>query len=94
MVQTRQGYIVALSRQSAFGVHQFLGHDEERNAFGAGDGFAVRPWDFGQHQVDDVLCQLMVASGNPHLVALEAVAGSQRVLCVVVTVGRGTGGHI
>ena len=36
----------------------------------------------------------MVASGNPHLVALESVARSQGVLFMTVTVRRGAGGHI
>jgi hypothetical protein len=42
----------------------------------------------------DVFGQLVVASGNPHFVALEAIAGPQGVAGVVVTIGRGTGGHI
>ena len=71
-----------------------FGHDEQRNAFGAGDGFAVRAWNFGQHQVDDVLGQLVVTGGNPHLVALEAVAWPQGVAGMLVTVGRGAGSDI
>jgi hypothetical protein len=36
VVQTGQGHIVALAGELALGVHQFLGHDEQRDAFGAG----------------------------------------------------------
>ena len=94
VVQAGQRHIVAFTGQLPLGVHQFFGHDEQRNAFGAGNGFAIRPWDFGQHQVDDVLGQLVVTGGDPHFVALEAIAGPQRVAGVVVTIGRGAGGHI
>ena len=37
-----------------------------------------RTRDAGQHQVDDVLAQLVVASGDPHLVPEEPVAAAVR----------------
>ena len=71
-----------------------LGHDEQRNAFGAGKGFAVWARDFGQHQVDDVFCQFVVTGGDPHFVTAQSVSGTQWVVCMVGTVGRGAGGDI
>ena len=94
VVQPGQRHIVAFTGQLPLGVHQFFRHDEERNAFGARNGFAIRARNFGQYQMDDVLGQLVVAGGNPHLVALEAVAGPQGVVGVVVAVRRGAGGDI
>ena len=94
VVQAGQRHVVALAGQLPLGVHQFFGHDEKRNAFGTGNGFAISPWDFGEHQVDDVLGQLVVAGRNPHFVALEAVTWAQGVAGVVVAIGCGAGGHI
>ena len=46
-----------------------LGHEEQRDALGAG-----RPaGDLGQHHVDDVLRDLLLAAGDPHLAAADAV---------------------
>ena len=94
VVQPGQRHIVAFTGQLPLGVHQFFRHDEERNAFGARNGFAIRARDFGQHQVNDVLGQLVVASGDPHLVAFEAIAWPQGVSGVVVAVRRGAGGDV
>ena len=94
VVQTGQSHIIAFTRELTLCVHQFFGHDEERNAFGTRDGFAVSPGNFGQHQMNDVLAQFMVAGGDPHLVALEPKPGAQGVLQVVCAIGGGAGGHI
>jgi hypothetical protein len=77
VVQSGQRHVVAHAAQSAVGVDHFLGHDEQRNAARAGHQFAVGIRNLGQHQVDDVFGQLMLAAGDPHLVALEAVARAQ-----------------
>ncbi len=46
-----------------------LGHDEQRDAARARDQLAVLVGDLGQHDVHDVLGQLVVARRDPHLVA-------------------------
>ena len=74
VVQPGQRHVVAHADELAVSVHQMFGHDEERDAACAGDQLTVRAGDFGQHQMDDVLGQLMLARRYPHLVALEAVA--------------------
>ena len=94
VVQTGQRHIVAFTGQLPLDVHQFFRHDEEGNAFGARNGFAVRARDFGQHQVNDVFRQLVVAGGDPHFVAFEAIAWPQWVSGVIVAVRRGAGGNV
>jgi hypothetical protein len=69
VVQPGQRHVVALAGQLPVGVDQLLGHDEQRNAARARHQLAVRARDLGQHQVDDVLGQLVLAGGDPHLVA-------------------------
>jgi hypothetical protein len=71
-----------------------LGNNEQRDAFGAGNGLAIGTWNFGQHQVNNVLRQVMLACGDPHLVALEAITRTQRVCLKIVTIGDGAGGHV
>ena len=61
VVQARQRHVVAHAGQLAVGVHQLLGHDEQRNALGAREP-ACRPAPgSGQHQVHDVF----VSSWSP-----------------------------
>ena len=90
MVQASQRHIVALTRQIAVGVHQFFGHDEQRDTFHTRNQFAVRPRNLGQHQMHDVFGQLMVARADPHLVALEAIARPQCIAVKVGPIGFGT----
>ena len=54
-----------------------------------GHQLAVRPGDLGQHQVDDVLGQLVLAVADPHLVAAQAVARAERVGLEVGAIGHG-----
>ena len=53
-----------------------------------GNQLAVRPGDLGQHEVDDVLGQLVLAVADPHLVAAQAVAWAERVGVEIVAVGH------
>ena len=56
--------------QPAIGVNQELGHQEQRDALGTGG----RIGQLGQHQVDDVLGQVLLAAGDEDLAAGDAVA--------------------
>ena len=55
-------------------VHQNLGHDEQRDALGAGR----RAFDAGQHQMDDVFRQVVLAGRDEDLLAGDGVAAVQR----------------
>ena len=72
----------------------FFGTMNSEMPRGAGDQLAVRPGNLGQHQVDDVLGQLMLAGRDPHLVALEAVARAERIAFEVVAIGHGARGDV
>mmetsp|Transcript_61335 Transcript_61335/g.145005 ORF Transcript_61335/g.145005 Transcript_61335/m.145005 type:complete len:364 (-) Transcript_61335:757-1848(-) len=91
VVEAGQRDVVALAAQCAVWRHHPLGDDEQRNAPRAGDELAVRAGDLGQHQVDDVLAQLVLAARDPHLVAAQPVARSQRVTRVFQL---RAGGHV
>jgi hypothetical protein len=86
VVQAGQRDVVALAGEAALGVHQPLGHDEERDAARAWHQLAVRTGDLGQHQVDDVAGEFVLAGGDPHLVAAQAVTRAQRVALEVLAV--------
>ena len=60
VVQAGQRHVVANAGELTVGIDHFLGHDKERNTFGAGNEFAVGAGNLGQHQMDDVLGQLML----------------------------------
>ena len=94
VVQARKRHIVALAGQFAVDIHQFFGHDEQRYAPGARNQLAVRPRNLGQHQMNDVFRQLVLAVGDPHLVAAQAVARAKRVALEIGAIGRGAGHHI
>jgi len=94
VVQARQRHVVALAGQLAVGADEFFRHDEERDTFRARDRFPIRPGDLREHEVDDVLGQLLVAVRDPHLVAAQAVTWPERVALETFTVGRGTRHHI
>jgi hypothetical protein len=94
VVQARERHVVAFTGQLAFGVHQFLGHDEQRDASDAGDELALGIRDLGQHEVDDVLGQLVFAGRDPHLVALEAVARAERVALKAIAVRQRPRHHV
>ena len=57
---------VALAERAVL-IHQVLGHQEHRQALGAGPG-ALRP---GEHQVEDVLRHVLLAVGDEPLDALD-----------------------
>ena len=59
-----------------------------------GDEPAVGAGNLGQHQVDDVLGQLVLAAGDPHLVAAQAVARAERIGLEVVAVGHRARRHV
>ena len=94
VVQAGQRHIVALTGQLPLGIDHFLGNDEQRNAARAGHQLAIGPRNFGQHQVNDVVGQFVVAGRDPHFVALEPVARPQRVGGKVGAIGQGPGEHI
>ena len=68
MDQTGQLNVVALA-EAAVVVDQELGHDKQRDALGTGRCVGQ----LGQHQVHDVLAQLVVTGGDKDLVATDAV---------------------
>ncbi len=83
VVQAGQYHVVVLA-QAAVGIDQVLGHDKQRDALHARDQLAVRAGDLGQHQVHNIVGQLMLAGRDPHLVAAQAVLLAQRRFAVVV----------
>ena len=89
LVQAGQRHIVAHAGQVALGVDQLLRHDEQRDALHARNQLAVRPRDLGQHEVHDVLGQLVLARGDPHLVAAQAVARAERIVLIFQRGARG-----
>ncbi|MCY1524489.1 hypothetical protein D9M68_594240 [compost metagenome] len=64
---TGDGVLLA---QGAVGIDHHLGHQEQGNAFRAGRGVG----ELGQHQVDDVLGQVVLAAGDEDLGAGDLVA--------------------
>ena len=94
MVQAGQRYVVALAGQRALLVHQPLRHDEQRDAAHARHQPAVRAGNLRQHQMDDVLGQLVIAVADPHLVAAQAVAGAERIAVGALAVRLGAGGDV
>jgi hypothetical protein len=62
VVQPCQGHVVALAGELALGVDQLFGHDEQRNALYARRQLTRFVRNFGQHQVNDVFGQLVLAS--------------------------------
>ena len=79
VVQARQRHVVALAGQDGLGVHQLLGHDEQRDALDARNQFAVWPWNLASTR-----CTMFPsAHGRPGeihiLLPLEAVARAQRI---------------
>ena len=71
VVEAGQPHAVARAK-AAIVIHQEFGDDEERNALGAWR----RVWrvDLGEHHVDDVLGQIVLPAGDPHLGADQLVA--------------------
>ena len=80
VVEAGQRHVVPLAGEAAVGADQPLRHDEQRDAARAGRQPAVGAGDLRQHQVDDVLGQLVLAGGDPHLVAAQAVARAERIV--------------
>ena len=94
VVQAGQRHIVAFTGKLPLGIDHFLGNDEQRNAACAGHQLAIGPRNFGQHQVNDVVGQFVVAGRDPHFVALEPVARPQRVGGKVGAIGQGPGEQV
>ncbi len=84
MIQACHTDVVALT------VQQNLGHDEQRQPLGAVRQGAVVQRDLGQHQMDDVVADVLIAARNPHLVARQPIAGAQ----LVFAVGHGARAHV
>ena len=59
VVEADQRDVVAFE-QARLLVHQYLGNDEERDALGAGIDRSVFAGDLGEHQMDDVLGQVVL----------------------------------
>ena len=66
--QAGKGDFIALA-QRAVVINQELGHDKQGYSLDATGG----TFDSRQHQVNNVLVQLMVAAGNPYLIAADTV---------------------
>ena len=62
MVEAADTDIVAVA-EGALVPEQVLGDDEQRDAADPGGS----PLDLGEHQMDDIVGQLVIAGGNPHL---------------------------
>ncbi|MNZ96295.1 hypothetical protein D3C78_1154840 [compost metagenome] len=69
MQQAGQGHVVALATLTV-AVDQVLGHQKQRDATGTGRS----AFDPRQHHVHDVVGQLVVTTGNEHLLPEQAVA--------------------
>ncbi len=91
VVQAGERDVVALAGEPAFGVDQLLRHDEERDAPRAGNELAVGAGNLREHEVDDVLGELVIAVRDPHLVAAQPIARAERLGLEVAAVGHGTG---
>ena len=72
VVQARHTDIVALGSNPSR-CRQPLRHQEQRQATGTRGQSAFRGGHLGEYQVDDVVGEVVVAAGNPHLVAMQAV---------------------
>ena len=68
VVEAGDDDVVALTERAVV-VDEVLGHDEQADAAGAGGGAGH----LGQDEVDDVLGHLVLAAGDPHLLAEQAV---------------------
>ena len=76
------------------GIDQHFWHDEQRDAARTGHQLAVRAWNLGQNEVDDVVGEFVLTRGNPHLAAEQAVTGTQYVGLEISAIGHGTGGDV
>ena len=83
VVEARKRYVVANACQLAIAVDDFLRHNEQRNPARARNKFSVRVGNLCQHEMNDVLGDLMLTSGDPHLVAGQTITRPQRIICVV-----------
>ena len=86
VVEAGERDVVAV-RRSAVRSQQSPRHDEQRDTLDAGR----RARDLGQHQVHDVLGDLVLAGGDPHLVAEQPVAGSERRIAIGLRARRDVG---
>ena len=68
MVQSRSDDVIAFTNGTV-GADKELGHDEQRDSLGA----SGRVGQFGEHQMDDVVGDIVVSSGDPHLRAEKPV---------------------
>src|SRR4029450_5680394 len=91
VVEPRERDVVALAGQASVCVDHEARHREERDALGPGNGLASRAGNLREHEVHDVLTQVVLATGNPHLVALEPVARAERIGFEVRAVGHRDG---
>ena len=73
MIQAGQSDVIAYPSQFALCINQFLGNDEEGDTACTGYEFALGIRDLCQYQMDDVLAELVLTAGNPHLVASNPV---------------------
>jgi hypothetical protein len=84
VIEPGQHDVVALAERyagsgtGAGNADQVFRHDEQRDPLRAGNRFAIRSGDLRQHEVDDVLREIVLAGGNPHLVAAQAVLRAER----------------
>ena len=56
-----------------------------------GNELAVVVGNLGEHEVDDVLGELVLAVRDPHLVAAQAIARAERIALEVGAVGHARG---
>jgi hypothetical protein len=69
VIEAGERHVVAAPAEPTLAVDDELGDDEERDALRAGDQLPALAGNLRQHEVDDVLRQLVLAARDPHLVA-------------------------
>jgi hypothetical protein len=79
VVEAGERHVVTLGGGSALIVEEQARHDEQRDAFHARRGLAIGARDLGENEMHDVLAELVLGAGDPHLVTAQAVARPERV---------------
>lgn len=91
VVQPGEHDVVVLAVRIAIGARQELRHDEQRDAARAGLQPTMFVGNLREHEVDDVLRQLVLAAGYPHLVAGQPVARAERRIAFEIGARRDVG---
>ena len=83
VVEASERDVVALAGEIAVGIDHLFRHDEQRYSARARHQLAVGIGDLRQHQMHNVLGDLVLAARDPHLVAGQPVARAERVSFVL-----------